>query len=342
MTVRTESVTFVSLPVQQWQADAAGTEQQPAQEGVATPEVEMSMDDIFNKTFQELSSEGPVVEEAPAPVEADPDVVETPDVEGGLPDPATVAKGAAAPPAPTPTPDPATSQPAPKPATAEADKPIEQVLRELLGERQKAPVVEAKPEPPKYTVPDYTPEQKAIVDAYEAEFPEMARAEQIIRAREYHALTGFVYSQIDPVIRGQAEKIAQLESVIGTMVGQQQVQSIQSTVGADLNDIRPKIEAWVETQPEFIRPAYKAIVEKGNQQEVVGLIKEWQKATNAPVAKAPTIGRQPVAPVTAAPPKKVPAGLRPVPGMRSTPTETGIARDDYEGAFAAFSHAGTG
>ena len=334
---------------QWWQADAAAEAQQAeqAQTGgggdqqqqeptvVEPPEPELSMDEIFNRTFSELSNEGPVVEDHTETVDQ-PEAT----VDGALPDPATVARGEHRQQTQQRE-QPQQPQQQPQPN----DKPIEQVLRELLGERKEAPKPTAEePRADPYRVPDYTAEQKAIVEAYESEFPEMARAEQIIRSREYNALTGYVFKQVEPVIAGQAERIKQLESVIGQMLGQQQTQQVESTIGEPIKDIKPKVEAWIETQPEFIRPAYKAIAEKGTAAEVIGLVQAY-KASLGQQTQGQTQGRTqgrvitsiPVVPVTTKP--KVPAGLRPVSSQRTAPTESGIARDDFEGAFTAFSKA---
>lgn len=326
---------------------------------------ELTADEIFNNTFTELSADGPVIEAEDGATghEETAGATGATGAEGALPDPAHVAaRGATGPTGEATPPVGATGATGPAPAvgatgaTGPADKPIEQVLRELLGQqRQPEPV---KPEPPKpepYKPPDYTPEQKAIVDAYEAEFPEMARAEQIIRSREYHAVTQYIFSQMQPIVQGQAERIVQLENLIASMDGRQQAQQIETTIGANLAEIKPKIEAWIETQPEFIRPAYKAIAERGTAQEVVGLVQAWKAAQGAPVGATGATGapvgatgatgtaviRTPVAPIGKAPPK-VPAGLRPVPSVRTQPQEAGIPRDDFDGAFTAFASQGTG
>ena len=333
-----------AMPVQQWQADAAAPAETPPAE---TPPAGVSADDAFAKVFDELAHEEPQTTitkpAAETPPAGETQTGETP--ADGLPDPKTVAATAV-----TTEPDAAAAAAAASakaatdaaaaaaaaaakttPAQPDPTDPVWQNLRKVLTEQPKQ-VDTPKP-------PPYTEEEQKVVDTYQKEWPELYTAEMLIRRTEYRELAGYIFDQvgrsIGPVINDLVE----------TVRGQSQrahLSDLQTAV-PDYSTVRDQVTAWAETQPAFLKSAYKTVIEKGSSEDVTALVAQWRKDTNtpapaavaAPAAAAAGVAK-PVAGARAAPAKAVIDALKPTGSKRTNVEQPGIASDDYNGAFEAF------
>lgn len=179
-------------------------------------------------------------------------------------------------------------------------------------------------------VSSYSPEQQKIVDDYMREWPDVYAAEQLIRFREYQALTDHIFKQIGPVLD-------QLRSQTTKLSVSTHLEQLQAVI-PDYNEVAPKVVEWIQQQPAYLKQAYGAVAQAGSVEDVADLVSRYRAATGtaAPTAAAPQAQAQPEQkPVVA----RVVKGLAPVQGKRTGVQGDAIAADDFEGAFAAFAKA---
>ena len=121
---------------------------------------------------------------------------------------------------------------------------------------------------------DYVPEDKRqLVEQYESEWPEVAEAEQLKREAQLKQLQDQVYSEV-----GQAL------APIADMHRQMQVDAHHKAIQAkhsDVDDIKDDLIEWVGQQPDFVRPAFEQVLQKGSAEEVNQLIDHYKQATGS-------------------------------------------------------------
>jgi len=101
-------------------------------------------------------------------------------------------------------------------------------------------------------------------------------------------------------------------------------------VHSDAFDIYPNVEAWVNTQPNIVKSAYNAVLDKGTSAQIVELFNIFKSSTKA---TAP-VEKQEVKEEKAAKEKKLNAqeGVR----GRHTSGRAAVDPDDFDGAFDKF------
>lgn len=286
-------------------------------------------------TLVETSNPTPVV--TPAPVEPQvPDQLNFDEMFAELSKPDE-------PPVPTPTPAPkakeiiapvepelpletppaaATPTPTPEP-TPKNDDDLLARFAEIVHTRAPA----APPPTPSPVVNQelFSAEEKAFLAQYEKDYADISKAETIRRRAEYNQLVGYVFSEVANTIR---PLMAQLQ----TLADRSQLADLKS-VEPEYDNLRDKVIAWIETQPDYLRPAYERVRDQGTADQVADLIQRYKQATGAPSAAV----SQPVAqePSLPAATKKAVASLAPVGSKRSVV----ISQDDpndFGGSFEKF------
>jgi hypothetical protein len=118
---------------------------------------------------------------------------------------------------------------------------------------------------------------------------------------------------------------------------------------SDYDDVRDKALAWVDSQPDYLKAAYKQVTDGGSPEEVADLITRFKKETNYVSPEAPTppattgaaasttpaVPAKPAAPALPAAATKAAAKLAVVKTGR-TEQESGTSDEDFDGAFAKY------
>jgi len=225
------------------------------------------------------------------------------------------------------TPAPVETKPAPAPLTVDD---LAKVLQTVV---QPQPVPQ---QPAPQPAQEYNEDELTAIAAYEKEFPDVYRAEQLIRRSEYKAMLGYTFAQIAPVIRQQNELIASL-------LNRNHLQAVQEAV-PDYGDIRPKVLQWIEEQPDYLKATYQAVARQGNEAQVQDLIQRWRKDTgyvpsadqNQQVAPqvAPQVAQQAAADAKT---RKAAAALAPTGAKRSGMMTDAVDPNNFNDAFDKFS-----
>ena len=310
-----------------------------------TPEQE---DADFTAAFAEFSPE----EGAAAPVVKTPEeiaaeaaaaaapVVKTPE------EIAAEAAAAAAPVVKTPE-EIAAEEAAAKAAAPDWQTEIAQLKTNLAAERaaREAAAAEAvKPAPATVKeLPLYTADEQAVLTKYQEDWPDVSKAEALMRRAEYKDLVGYIFQQV------RAE-LAPLQDFVSTQAPRTQYSEIVKLV-SDYDDVRDKALAWVDSQPDYLKAAYKQVTDGGSPEEVADLINRFKKETNyaspaVPASPAtspsgaatftpPAAPAKPAAPALPAAATKAAAKLAVVKTGR-TEQESGTSDDDFDGAFAKY------
>jgi hypothetical protein len=309
---------------------------------IVTPEQE---DADFTSAFAEFSPE----EGAPAPVAKTPEeiaaeaaaaaaVVKTPEeIAAEAATAATVVK--------TPEEIAAEEAAAAKAAAPDWQTEISQLKSNLAAERaaREAAAAEAvKPAPATVKeLPLYSADEQAVLTKYQEDWPDVSKAEALTRRAEYKDLVGYIFQQV------RAE-LAPLQDFVSTQAPRTQYSEIVKLV-SDYDDVRDKALAWVDSQPDYLKAAYKQVTDGGSPEEVADLITRFKKETNyvspaaptppattgAAASTTPAVPAKPAAPALPAAATKAAAKLAVVKTGR-TEQESGTSDDDFDGAFAKY------
>jgi hypothetical protein len=276
------------------------------------------------------------------------------------------APAAPATPAAVETPAPAGDPPAPaEPAVpVDPDAPVEAVkpppeapdlaaqlatARAELAEARKAPVAPVAPAAPAPVVetpappPIYTADEQATLTKYQEDWPDVVKGEALTRRAEYQGLINHVFESLRPTIEALQESAQKNSS-------RTQYSDLVALV-PDYQQVRDPTLAWIETQPGFLKAAYKEVAANGSAEDVAHLIDRFKKETNyvAPVATDPPVATDTPAATTPAAARTVLAPRAALPAaaaaaatslkvVKSSRTEPVTAPDpnDYDAAFAEF------
>lgn len=312
----------------------------------------ISTDDNFSAAFDELAKLGdkepegaaPAAAEAPVPVEgegADP-ASDAGTGEGSPPaaeaQPEDAGEGGAAPSGEGAAEGAAGGGVAPAPEAKAGEPSDEELLARLAkmvnaapakpseksGEPEPAPAPVAAEEP----APElYNEEEKALLTAYEKDWPDVAKAEQLRRRAEYRDLTQYMFQSI-------AKEIKPYLEMVQVLAEQSQHSDITSRV-QDYDDIREKVIDWVGQQPAYLQAAYKQVIKTGTSEEVVDLIDRYRKDVGASATPTPPAvpAKEPELSTAA---KQAAAALAPVSSKRSVVPQ-GEDPNNFDDAFARFS-----
>ena len=280
------------------------------------------IEDSFDTVFDELSG-GP----KPGPMIA-PEAPSEPEIkaegEADLPkEPEAKVEGETDPPE---KPEEKAPEPEVKPAPT-----TDEILDRLADRLKPAEVVEpktpAEPDPP---VEIYTADEKAFLEAYEKDWPDVHRAEALRRRAEYRGLLEYAFQEVFKVIAPIQAKMEQVDA----LAERAQLTDLTAAI-PDYTVSREKVVDWVAAQPAYLRSAYEQVIKSGTKDEVVDLIGRWRKDTGSVVEPKATPARKTD---TELPPaaKQAAAALAPVSSKRSTVSSDALDPNNFEAAFEAF------
>jgi len=203
------------------------------------------------------------------------------------------------------------------PAEIPAEAPAEEVPAEAPAE---APAEEVPAEAPAAPLQDpyerLSPEDRKVLEDYEAEFPEIHKAEsirqQVAMERAFNAFSTELAKVLSPML-GQYGKTAE-ERHIGAI----------AQAHPDYQTITPGIMAWVNKQPQFLKDTYTRVLTDGETRDVIDLIGAYKSLHSAAPASAASV----------APSAAAAAALAPVATKRSDPPAGKPDENDYDSAFA--------
>ncbi len=287
-----------------------------------TPAAEIAEDD-FSAAFAALTTDQvkPVAEAAAEPV-----------VEAAVVEPAvtetSAAEAAAEPVVEAAVVDPAVTE---TPAIVEPAETEAQMRARITAEVQAAaPVVAEAAAAP---TPSYTPEEQAVLAKYEADWPEIAKAEKLARRAEYQDVVAHIFAEVQRVY-------SPLLDYYQNRSGKDHYAEIIDLV-PDYSTVRDKAVAWAtaETQPAYLKAAFEKVIAEGSPADVADMVGRFKAATNyaapAGTVVAPASGAAPVKTVAplSEPAKKAAANLSVVKTSRSVQSE-GADPNDFDAAFA--------
>lgn len=199
---------------------------------------------------------------------------------------------------------------------------------------QPEPTQPAAPAQPEVLADIYSDEEKQVLAAYEKDWPDVARAEALKRKNEYRQLVDFVFRSI-------ANELAPIVEVV-RVVGERTHLSDLHQAAPDYETLRDGVIEWVKTQPAYLQPAYKHVIQQGTADEVADLVSRYKQATAQPAAATTPKGAAAAKPAASKPDTELPpaakqaaAALAPVSSKRSAVVAP-ASPDDFEGAFASF------
>lgn len=287
----------------------------------AAPDPNAPPADEFSDMFTQFSRDEPETPVVPKPAVV---AVETPEQAAA----ATAAAAAAAEAAKT-------TPAAPAAAPAAGDDPVAR-LAELLGERITAQPPNAQTQdrgPPQ--PPAFAPEEAQALQAFYTEWPEIARAQELVVRNAVRQTADHVFKE---VARVMGPRMAMLER----LADNQQFDYLDRRI-PDYTTIQDKVAAWVGTQPDYLREAYTSVMDRGTPEQVENLIGRFRQETGtaapaiaqpggaAPSLVDPNAGLSPAA-------KKAVVALAPVTSKRTGPTA--VAPTTFDDAFAEYAKVG--
>lgn len=219
-------------------------------------------------------------------------------------------------------------------ATAPADDEILRRLGTMLA-KQEPPAETTQTEQTQQNNPvdNYNAQELATLNEYVTQYPDIARAESLIRRNEYVQLVNHVYAQI------RAE-MGPLATMVQTLASRTHLGDIQTAV-PDYAASREQVIAWAAQQPAWLKGAYEKVITQGTVDEVADLIRRYKAENPTPaVPGAPAAPAVPAVPVrrqaTELSPqvKKAVAALAPVASKRTgASTTAAVDPNNFEAAF---------
>ena len=283
----------------------------------------------FSKTpTEEGNAFGAALSDPPVVAGGNDPVLNPADPAPAEPDPAP----APADPTPAPAGDvPVDVAPAPPAPAVDEDERLARFAKIIKDEIAPPP---APPAPPPQPEPElYTADEKKTIETYLKDWPDVAKADALIRRAEYVQLDRYFQERLQQVI----QPIAQ---IVRTLSEKTQLQDLRSEV-SDYDDIHGKVVEWVGKQPAYLQVAYNHVVQSGTPEEVVDLINRFKQdtgyaaapaAAQAAVQAAAAPAKAVKAPTPAA--RQAAAALAPVAAKRSAVPQGEPAT--FDDAFAAF------
>lgn len=205
----------------------------------------------------------------------------------------------------------------------------EDVLARLAGLLKTAPATDkpaTQPEPATEP-PIYSEEENKFLADYVKEWPDVSKAEQLIRRGEYRAMVGYVFQEV-------AKELRPVMELVHSLADRTQHTDLVAAV-PDYEAVREKVIDWVGKQPSYLQPAYQHVIEKGTSEEVADLIGRYKRDTG--VAEAPKPSAPAARTKTELPPatKQAAAALAPVGSKRSAVPQM-LDPQNFDQAFAEF------
>ncbi len=185
-------------------------------------------------------------------------------------------------------------------------------------------------------MPQLSNDELALVQQVEKDFPDVARAQAIVRRAEYQQVVRHIF---DEVTRANAAKDAQLApflTLVQNLAERTHVGDLKSAVpDYDKIDIKSLV-AWVETQPAYLRPGYDQVLKTGTAADVKDVVDRFRASTGATQVVDPKVAAAAAAAEAAR--KKAITALKPVDSSRAA-APAGEAPSGFNDAFDEFAKA---
>lgn len=188
-------------------------------------------------------------------------------------------------------------------------------------EETKQPEQQPEPDDPQAFMSE---EERNLVSEYQKDWPDVSKAESLIRKSEYQQVVKYVFEQVAAEMRPVIEQVQALAQ-------RTHYSELQSAVGEDYDDVRDKVVEWVDTQPEYLQDAYNRVIQNGTVDEVADLVNRFKQETGT-AAPPPTPEKEAELPPAA---KKAAKSLAPVSSKRTVVPESEDP-GDFESAFSKF------
>lgn len=307
---------------------------------------EGAQDDPFTAAFAEHAAEGETSAEggdsgAPAaPAEGEAPAEGTPAPEGEAPA-GESGEGAPAQPDGEKPPVEGGAPEAAPPAGAPSPDDILNRLAGLINQSPAQPEAHEAPVQPAVEAPLYTTDEQELLQEYVKNWPDVSRAEQLIRRAEYHDLMKYMFEQVREYVGPMADQVRAMGNNL-------HISEVKQAVPEYDDALEQSVVAWVDTQPSYLQVGMKQVIQSGTSEEITDLIRRYWADTGTAPAPAPA-----AAALAAAAPEQSPAptpvkpvktelssaakqaaeSLAPVSGERSQVPQ-GEDPNDFETAFS--------
>ena len=178
--------------------------------------------------------------------------------------------------------------------------------------------------------PFFTEDEQKLLNGYEQDWPDVSKAEALKRRYEYRQLMEYMLSEVQKQLNPVAETVQ-------TLAQDHHLNQLYSRV-EDYDDVRDGVVEWVEQQPDYLQDAYKRVINEGTADQVADLINRYKSETGQAEQAAPEPAQKEAELPTAT--KKAAAALAPVSSKKTSAAPSGVSKDDFDAAFAAFAEKG--
>lgn len=236
-----------------------------------------------------------------------------------------------------------TPEPPPPPETKGAADDALARLADMLSQRdaQRQPQPQPQPQTQQPAPPPFNQEEVGVLNQYLQDYPDIARAESLMRRNEYNALTAHIFREVSAYF---APKLALLEQLADITAYGQIAQRVPN-----YDAMRDQVAAWVQTQPGYLQAGMNHVIQQGTAEEIADLFDRFSQATGAQAPAAAGLapgagGAKPQVPAAKSAAELSPAAkqavarLAPVNSKRSAPTQG--APQTFDAAFDSFAKAG--
>jgi hypothetical protein len=193
-----------------------------------------------------------------------------------------------------------------------------QIVREQPAPQAQTPAASA----PTQSAPLFSASELKELEAYEKDWPDVAKAEALRRRAEYNQLLAYVFDQV-------SQRIAPLEQQTGDVSTRSHLNDLYSLI-PDYDQVRDPVLQWVEQQPGYLKAAYQQVTRQGTPAEIADLVGRYKQSAGVPATIV-----APAAPALQV--RKAAAALAPVKSARSGAVDA--APEDFSSAFDAFAKA---
>jgi hypothetical protein len=163
-------------------------------------------------------------------------------------------------------------------------------------------------------------EWKDIARLFELEFKKNSALADTAQGEAMKAVLKHIYGDIAPIAQSQKE-----------MQETQHFNDIR-TAHPDFDDVHPKLEPWINTQPAYLQKALKEVYTGGTAEEVNDLVQRFKDASGIVTPKADDVTTAPTTKKSEPDPKKV-AALAPVDSQRSQVQDKGVDKNNFDAGW---------
>lgn len=201
------------------------------------------------------------------------------------------------------------------------------VERLLAGLASRVPQPQPQPQqqqPQNYRAPPLVnDEERTFLGSFYQEWPDIARANELMLRVAQTTLTQRIYAEMAAVLKPKLD-------MIDALATRAQLAYFEAKV-PEYDTVAENIGPWVQSQPDYLRNAYLNVMQNGTEDQVLDLITRYQQATGAQIQQqAPPVKQATELSPTA---KQAAARLAPVRSTRTTAPAAASATD-FDSAFA--------